>query len=191
MIDGVTWDRIAVAVGTAEVDGGSPADWLDRIHRDSSLQPMDFAIEVSASIPASARERIEGVQVQLLRPGSNEVRAERMLRPGDPAWNLRVSLGLADLAASAGGELPRFVLEAFTVYHDLGPGLPQRTLVDLNANSAVVRALAETAASRYTVVRGTEREAGRTRAQVEEALPRLRAAGQVWQLFVEAAPPVS
>jgi hypothetical protein len=184
---GFAWDHLAVAVGTVEVDGGSPAEWLDRVHRDPSLQPMDFAVEVSASFPESARERIEGVQLQLFRPGSTEVRAERMLRPGDPPWNLQVSLGLADLAASAGGALPAFVLEHFTLYRDLGPGLPQRSLVDLNANSMVVRALAETSTSRYTVVRGAERETGRTRAQVEETLAAMRSAGQVWQLFVERA----
>jgi hypothetical protein len=187
---GTSWDHLAVALGTTEVDGGTPAEWLDRVHRDPSLQPMDFAVQVSASFPASARDRIEGVHVALLHPGDATARAERMIRPGDPPWNLRVSLGLGELAAisgqGSGGALPTFVLESYTGYHDLGAGLPERTLLDLNSDSAVVRALAETAASRYTLVHGTAREAGKTRAEAEEAIGRLRSAGEVWQLFVEA-----
>ncbi len=183
----VAWDQMAVALGAVAVEGGTPEEWLDRVHRDPTLQPLDFSLQVSASFPDSARQRIEGVQVRLTKEGETAVRAERLLRPADPPWNVTLSLPLGELARATGG-LPSFALEHYTVYQDLGPGQPQRALVSLNDRDARVRALAETADSRYTVVHGEAREAGRTRAQVEEILGRLRAAGGGWQLYVD--PPV-
>jgi len=174
------WDDLVIAVGDVRVLGGSPEDWLNRIHADPSLQPAPFTVAVEVLVPAN--DRVDYVQLTLLRGGAPTTH-QTQLRPGMPAWPVTMQLTLAELASAAGRPQP-FAIEWYTVYKDEGPGFPQQLVLTRDRDTQVLQALVEAPDCRYTIEWGAGlRESDRDRAATEALIAARRQDGQTWRLF--------
>ena len=179
---GVQWDDVALSLGKTTVVGVTAKEWLDRIHSDPSLSPAPLVVTANVLFPADAR--IDYVQLRQLHGG--KVESEMQVRRSDPPVKISLQTSLAELAGrSSSGDGSGSVLEFYSVYADIGPGLPQRMALSRNQRSLVVQALLETAESRYTIEHGAanQREVGKTVAEAQVLLEQCKASGELWRLF--------
>jgi hypothetical protein len=185
------WNETLIQIGQVKVEGGSPTDWLHRVHQDPSLQAAEFALRLEAlSTPGDAD--VQSIRLRILKAGTPDVRQEREIRPADGmiAWPLRMTL---DELAGLDGDRARFVLEYDCVFHDGRISLTQRIAVDLEGAPLLLRPLVETPRSTFTVeVSRPARETRESlsREQVEELIGRLVASGGEWRVYAreEARP---
>ncbi len=187
-----SWDDTVVALGPVRVDGGSPEDWLDRVHRDPSLQPQAFQVRVQPVLPAQGAERVQFLRLRLYRDGEAAPREERQLLPAAGALELPVRMTLAELAGSA-GQAATFSLEYDCLYADGGASLPQRVAIDPEVRDLPLLALLEAPGATYRV----EHDGGKPeldRAAAAELIERLRGEGKRWRVYAltqrPAEPPV-
>lgn len=187
------WDDLVVSPGKVQVQGGTPEEWLDRVHRDPSLLAHTFGLKVEVLVPPAGKDLIDLIQLRLFSAGADTPREQRALRPADPPWDLQVQMTLAELAG-ASGKLPQLFIEHYSVYKDGSPGLPQRTPVTLNTKDLLLQALVETAGGRYILEHGGAREDGAdhkglARTEAEQRLAALRTGGETWSLYLAPAQP--
>lgn len=182
------WDEAVLSVGPIRIDGGAPDTWLDRVNRDPSLQPQPVKIRVALTVPALVADRVELVQVRLMREGEATPRQEHRLTPGRDPLEMAVDLTLAELTAAA--NTPPLYLEYETLQRDGRLSLPQRLAIRPTQRDLVVVALADLDNSIYTIdaqtAEGTTREEG-DRARAVETVERLMQTPSArWQVYARS-----
>jgi hypothetical protein len=183
------WDTTVVSIGPVLVDGGSVDDWIDAVHRDSSLQPQSFKVSVSVTVPAAAADTLELVQCRLFKDGSAVPRQEFKILPAAPSTELVVQVSLAELMGHDGVPAS-FSLEFESLQKDGSLSLPQRVAVRLSDRQLVLVALVEKPGTRFTVdyvgADGVHREE-MDRAAAVTLVERLRQEGGHWQMYARHA----
>jgi len=181
------WDETVVVPGVIGVEPEAPADWLNRVNRDPSLQRHQFRVQVLPSIPAAGADRIQLINLRVLKAGDAATREERQLLPSADPTDLVVHLTLAELAGSA-GEPPVLSLEYDALYTNGKLSLPQRVALDPGVSNVVLPIVVETPTSRYTVSHdGTQEETDRAGAVA--LIDRLRADGKRWNVYASEPAP--
>ena len=174
-----SWDETVVLLGPARVDGGTPEEWLDRVHRDPSLQPEAFHVKLQAIIPATGADRLQLLRLRLFRDGEAAPREERELLPGSGPLGLPVRMTLAELAGEGG---TGFSLEYDSLFTDGGASLPQRVALDPGTRDLPLLALIETPGATYRVEHGGTPEE-LDRASAAALVSRLRQEGKRWRVY--------
>lgn len=187
------WDNTVLEPGMLSVQAGTAQEWLDRVHRDPSMQPYDFRVQVNLSVPPSGRDRVQLVRAKLLKLGDPAVRSQVDLLPSAASQTVPVRVRLEELMGS-GGRGAAFAFEYETLYTDETFSLPQRKLIDLDRDNILLRALVEPPGCTYTVESespsGTERTEAASRQAAAQLIDRLRREGRTWDLFAKAPAPV-
>jgi hypothetical protein len=181
------WNDTAVTLGTVKVDGGSVQDWLDRVVRDTSLEPQRYSIPVIPGVPNAA---IRVVRLKLFAQGQPGVRQQQNLAPG-VTTDFVIEVGLADLTAARGKPLS-FVLEYDCEYAAGGFSLPQRVEVGPSVRQLVLPVLLEQPKSVYRVDHGLPGQEltvdGRLdRSAAEAVVDQARTRGELWQVYLTTA----
>ncbi len=180
------WDQTLVESGQLRVQSGSVDDWLNRVHRDASLQPYDFKAKLQIVAPASIRDRVQLLRLRLFRDQSSAERGRLDVTPDAAAPALNVSMTLEELVSS-GANVSLFSVEYETLSHEGVFSLPQRVKVS-PGDTLVLRALVESPGSTITVEYqgpgGPVRE-DLDRAAADQLISRLRGEGKHWEVYVK------
>jgi hypothetical protein len=182
-----SWDETVITPPSLRVDGGSVDDWLDRVHRDPSLQPQTFHVQVQPVIPAAGAARVQLVELHLYRDDEAAPRLEPTLLPSAATFDLQVRMTLAELAGSAGAP-PTFSLEFDTLYTDGGKSLPQRIAVDPTTRTLPILVLVESPGATYRVQHDGADEV-LSREAAKTLIDQLKqTSGKHWQVFAIQPP---
>jgi hypothetical protein len=181
------WDDTVVVPGVLSVDAGSPEEWLDRVNRDPSLQPHEFSVAVTLSIPQGGADRLQLVTAKVFRDGDPAIRDQRQILPASGPYSLTVRMSLAELMGQ-GGKRPGFSLEYVSVYADGTLSLPQRVALDPDASTLIIPVLAELPDSVYTVD-STDGRTTLARPGAMRVITRLRNEGKHWNIYSSVRPP--
>jgi hypothetical protein len=156
------------------------------VHRDPSLQPQTFHVQVQPVIPAAGAARVQLVELHLYRDGEAAPRLEPTLLPTAGTFDLQVRMTLAELAGQ-GGAPPTFSLEYDTLYTDGTKSLPQRIAVDPTTSTLPILVLLESPGATYRVQHdGTDEVLAREAAKT--LIDQLKAQGKHWQVFAIQPP---
>ena len=183
-----TVDEAVVVPGVPAVKGRSPDEWLNQVNRDGSLQQEDFRVSVELSIPVAGKDRVQLVNLQVLKDGdTTPPQPGRRIRPSDAPLDLAVKWTLADLMGQS-GKPATYSLEVDCLYTDQSLSLPQRVALDPEVDSLVLSILVEHPTSRYTV-RYEGRSEEHDRAGAAALVNRLRGEGKRWDVYATQPPP--
>jgi hypothetical protein len=180
------WDQTLVESGQLRVQGGSIDDWLNRVHRDASLQPYDFKAKLQIVAPASIRDRVQLLRLRLFRDPSSAERGRLDVTPDAASPVLNISMTLEELVSSD-TSANSFSVEYETLSQEGVFSLPQRVKVN-PGDTLVLRALVESPGSTITVdyqgPDGPLRE-DLDRAAADQLISRLRGEGKHWEVYVK------
>jgi hypothetical protein len=183
------WDQTLVEPGQLRVQGGSVDDWLNRVHRDASMQSYNFQVKLQLVAAAAIRDRVQLLRLRLYKDQDNTERSRLDITPEAVAPVLNIPMTLAELASS-GTEVSSFSVEYETLSQDGAFSLPQRLRVS-PGDTLVLRALVEGPGALLTVeyqgARGMVREE-LERAAAEQLINRLRGEGGHWEVYVRQRP---
>ena len=180
------WDQTLVESGQLRVQSGSVDDWLNRVHRDASLQPYDFKAKLQIVAPASIRDRVQLLRLRLFRDQSSAERGRLDVTPDAASPVLNISMTLEELVNSD-ANASSFSVEYETLSQEGVFSLPQRVKVN-PGDTLVLRALVESPGSTITVdyqgPGGPVRE-DLDRAAADQLISRLRGEGKHWEVYVK------
>ena len=183
------WDHTLIEPGQLRVQGGSVDDWLNRVHRDTSMQPYDFLVKLQIVAPTSIRDHVQLLRLRLYKDQDNTERSRLDLTPETVAPGLSIPMTLEELASS-GANASSFSVEYETLSQDGVFSLPQRIKVS-PGDTLVLRALVEGPRALLTVEyqgpSGPVRE-DLERPAAEQLINRLRGEGKHWEVYVKQRP---
>jgi hypothetical protein len=177
----VGWDSTVVEPGAVKVSGGKAQDWLDRINRDPSLQPHEFAVQLQLLAADAIRPQVQLVRVRLFKDGDSAVRTHLDIPVAMSQQTLQVTMTLAELMGEA-GKAPDFSIEYETLAADGSLSPTQRVAVAENVSNLQLRAMVPTPQTIYTLDQdGAMQDIAR--ADLDAMIPQLRSQEKHWEIF--------
>ncbi|MEM7481956.1 MAG: hypothetical protein AAF481_12345 [Acidobacteriota bacterium] len=179
------WDETVPQVGKITVQGGTPQQWLDRVHEDPSITQAEFVLPLNR-VPVVGDEQLQTLRVRLFEADAGAPREEIELSAAELPKDWFIPLTLKELA----GELPDLFLEYDCVTADGEISLPQRQGVNPKSSSTVhLRPAIPGPHSVFDLETGSDREEGLDLETAARRVQELQSAGATWKLFVRTVEP--